>query len=62
MVAGEFVPTDVLLRSNAFDYRLRPSLCRGGVCRMGCDCRFSARLGHARARGGARAYNFFYYY
>ena len=54
-LAVRFVLSDILLGSNASDFRLGPSLCRGGLFRQGCDCSFSPDSGVR-----ARAYNFLY--
>jgi hypothetical protein len=48
---GRIVLSDVLYGFHASDFRLRPSLCRGNLCRQGCDCSFSPDSGmHARTK------------
>ena len=54
-----FVLSYVLYGSNASDFRLRPSLCRGSLSRQGHDCSFSPDSGMRARAARARAYNFY---
>ena len=55
IAAFRFVLSDVLYGLHASDFRLRPSLCRGGLCRQGCDYSFSPNSGMRARAARARA-------